>query len=87
MSGRIFQRLPINAAFAARRTPVSARFNSSTSTSSAARIVEMARSAEKPSPIEASVPAMWAVSGALCLLAWNRASERKEDHVEKLLIV
>lgn len=87
MSARILQRLPINAAFAARRTPTLARFNSSTSTSSAARIVEIARSAEKPSSVEAAVPVMWAVTGGLCLLAWNRAAERKEDHVQKLLVV
>ncbi|KAF2658663.1 hypothetical protein K491DRAFT_713373 [Lophiostoma macrostomum CBS 122681] len=80
------KRLPITASFAAKRTPAFARFNSSSSTSTAERIVEMARQAEKPSALEASVPIMWLVSGAFIYTAFQRA-EKGEDHVEKLLIV
>ncbi|OSS43394.1 hypothetical protein B5807_11992 [Epicoccum nigrum] len=66
------------------------RFNSSSSssTSRAARIVEMAGQVEKPSALEASVPVMWAVCGALTYTAWNRMDGRKgDDSVEKLIIV
>ncbi|KAJ4334662.1 hypothetical protein N0V87_006698 [Didymella glomerata] len=62
------------------------RYNSS-STSRAARIVEMAGQVEKPSALEASVPVMWAVCGALTYTAWNRMEGRKGDEVEKLIIV
>lgn len=85
------------------------RYNSSSSTSRAARIVEMAGQVEKPSTstptllarkdaaqakvltsagaLEASVPVMWAVCGALTYTAWNRMDGRKGDEVEKLIIV
>ena len=83
------------------------RFNSSSATSRAARIVEMAGQVEKPSTtshshppthrsitdksqgaLEASVPVMWAVCGALTYTAWNRMDGRKgDDSVEKLIIV
>ncbi|KAF2015106.1 hypothetical protein BU24DRAFT_493569 [Aaosphaeria arxii CBS 175.79] len=76
-------RLPIRAAFRGHQV----RLNSSAATSPAARLAEIARTAEKPSALEASVPVMWAVSGALIYTAWNRIDEKKEDHVEKLLIV
>lgn len=94
------------------------RYNSSSSTSRAARIVEMAGQVEKPSTysfspahqrpahctcnvsihatyntntfvgaLEASVPVMWAVCGALTYTAWTRMDGRKGDEVEKLIIV
>ncbi|KAL1591799.1 hypothetical protein SLS59_010071 [Nothophoma quercina] len=63
------------------------RYNSSSSTSRAARIVEMAGQVEKPSALEASVPVMWAVCGALTYTAWIRMDGRKGDEVEKLIIV
>ena len=58
MAARLLStRLPITAAFAGKRgAPCLARFNSSTSASQAARLVEMASQAHKPSPLEASVP-------------------------------
>ncbi|KAJ8104878.1 hypothetical protein OPT61_g10517 [Boeremia exigua] len=62
------------------------RYNSST-TSRASRIVEMAGQVEKPHVLEASVPVMWAVCGALTYTAWNRMEGRKGDEVEKLIIV
>ncbi|KAF2182030.1 hypothetical protein K469DRAFT_713110 [Zopfia rhizophila CBS 207.26] len=81
------KRLPITAAFAGRRTAL-ARFNSTSSASgSAARVMQMAAQADKPSPFEASVPVMWLLSGAAIFTAWNRIDEKQEDHVEKLLIV
>lgn len=63
------KRLPITPAFAGKRTPGFgfARFNSSSSTSSAARIVEMARAAEKPStsiPFSASPAADFRVAAS-----------------------
>ncbi|KAF1927588.1 uncharacterized protein M421DRAFT_421428 [Didymella exigua CBS 183.55] len=63
------------------------RYNSSSSTSRAARVVEMAGQVEKPSALEASVPVMWAVCGALTYTAWNRMDGRQGDEVEKLIIV
>ncbi|KAJ4993170.1 hypothetical protein SVAN01_01145 [Stagonosporopsis vannaccii] len=63
------------------------RFNSTSSASRAARIVEMAGQVEKPNALEASVPIMWAVCGALTYTAWNRMEGRKGDEVEKLIIV
>lgn len=65
-------RLPIARTF---RAP--ARLNSNTTTSRAARVIEMAAQAEKPSALEASVPVMWAVCGALIYTAWNRIDERE----------
>jgi hypothetical protein len=47
----------------------------------------MARSAEKPSALEASVPIMWLLSGAAIYTAFTRIEGKGEDHVEKLLIV
>jgi hypothetical protein len=51
MSARIFfpKRVPFNGLAAGKRTPAFARFNSSSSTSRAARVYEMASQAEKPS--------------------------------------
>ncbi|KAF2470208.1 uncharacterized protein BDR25DRAFT_394108 [Lindgomyces ingoldianus] len=80
------KRFPITAASAGKRTTPLARFNSSSSTSRAARVMEMAAQAEKPSAFEASVPILWVLCGAAIVTAWNRVDER-EDHVEKLLIV
>ncbi|KZM20717.1 uncharacterized protein EKO05_0007929 [Ascochyta rabiei] len=63
------------------------RYNSSSSTSSTARIINMAGQVEKPSVLEASVPVMWAICGALTYTAWNRMEGRKGDEVERLIIV
>lgn len=82
--------LPIRARLAApsaRTTLTPLRLNSTSTTRSAThRIAEMAAQAEKPSAFEASVPVMWALSGAAILTAWSRIDE-KDDSVEKLLIV
>ncbi|KAJ4351445.1 uncharacterized protein N0V89_006787 [Didymosphaeria variabile] len=76
-------RLPITRTF---RAP--ARFNSNTSTGRAARVIEMAAQAEKPSTLEAGVPIMWAICGGLIYTAWNRIEEREgAENVQKLLIV
>ncbi|KAL5395540.1 hypothetical protein PMIN06_007937 [Paraphaeosphaeria minitans] len=65
-----------------------ARFNSNITTSRAARVIEMASQAEKPSALEAGVPVMWAVCGALIYTAWNRVEDREgNENVGKLLIV
>jgi hypothetical protein len=78
----MFARIASRAAFAGKR------YNSSSSSSSAARIVEMAAQAERPSAAEAAVPVMWAVTAGLGYAAWNRMSERSAGaNVEKLLIV
>jgi hypothetical protein len=66
---RIATRLPLRAA----RTPF-VRYNSSTT--GASRIVQLAGQVERPSAIEASVPVMWAVCGALVFTAFNRVEER-----------
>ncbi|KAJ4305776.1 hypothetical protein N0V90_001308 [Kalmusia sp. IMI 367209] len=74
-------RLPITRTF---RAP--ARFNSNTSSSRAARVIEMAAQAEKPSALEAGVPVMWAVCGGLIFTAWGRIGERDgSENVEKVL--
>jgi hypothetical protein len=65
-------RLPLTRTF---RAP--ARFNSNTTTSRTARVIEMANQTEKPSAFEAGVPVMWAVCGALTYMAWNRIEERE----------
>ncbi|KAJ4354951.1 hypothetical protein N0V95_003360 [Ascochyta clinopodiicola] len=62
------------------------RYNSSTSSTRAARMLSLAGQVEKPSLLEASVPVMWGVCGALTYTAWNRM-EGKEGEVEKLIIV
>ena len=83
-------RLPITtAALAAKRTaPATLRLNSNTSSSRAARVIEIAAQAEKPSAMEAAVPAMWAVCGALIYTAWNRVDEKSGvENVDKLIIV
>lgn len=73
-------RLPITRTF---RAP--ARFNSNTSTSRAARVIELASQAEKPSALEAGVPVMWAACGVFTLLVWNRIEERAgTENVEKV---
>jgi hypothetical protein len=79
-------RLPINAAsLASKRTPAAFRFNSNTSTSGAARVMEMAAQADKPSALEAAVPVMWAVCGGLIYTAWNRVEERSGvENVDKV---
>ncbi|KAI4616982.1 uncharacterized protein J4E87_008494 [Alternaria ethzedia] len=89
MFARIATRVPITAAFAGKRiAPATIRANSSSSTSSAARVMEMAAQAERPSGAEAAVPVMWAACGVLTYAAWNRMSERSAgENVEKLLIV
>ncbi|KAF2785916.1 hypothetical protein K505DRAFT_157734 [Melanomma pulvis-pyrius CBS 109.77] len=82
-------RLPIRAAlFAGKRTaPAFIRHNSSSS-SGASRILELAGNAERPSPLEASVPVMWAVCGALVYTAFNRIDEKSgSENVDTLLIV
>lgn len=77
-------RLPITRTFRA-ASPVAARFNSNTTTSRAARVIEMAARAEKPSALEAGVPVMWAVCGALIATAWGRIGEREgNENVEKV---
>ncbi|KAI8943329.1 hypothetical protein NX059_001346 [Plenodomus lindquistii] len=85
----MFARIATRAAFAGKRvTPAAARFNSSSSSSTAARVIQMAAEAERPSAAEAAVPALWAVCGVLTFTAWNRMGERSaEGNVEKLLIV
>lgn len=89
MLARIATRVPITAAFAGKRAaPAAVRYNSSSSSSRAARVIEMAAQAERPSGAEAAVPVMWAVCGALTYTAWNRMTERNAgENVEKLLIV
>ncbi|KAF2710138.1 hypothetical protein K504DRAFT_466565 [Pleomassaria siparia CBS 279.74] len=85
----LFTRLPIRAALAGvRRAPATLRYNSSSSSVGASRIIQMASRAERPSPLEASVPVMWAVCGALTFAAWGRIEERSGSlDVETLLIV
>ncbi|OAK95309.1 hypothetical protein IQ06DRAFT_232266 [Phaeosphaeriaceae sp. SRC1lsM3a] len=64
------------------------RFNSSSSASSAARVIQMASQAERPNTAEAAVPLLWAVCGALTYTAWNRMDQKNAGgNVEKLLIV
>lgn len=89
MFARIATRAPITAALAGKRiAPATARLNSSSSTSRAARVIEMASQAEKPNAAEAAVPVMWAVCGVLTYTAWSRMSERNaQGNVEKLLVV
>lgn len=86
---RTLPRLPITP-FLTKRTPLpTLRFNSTSTSSATSRIAQvgqMAAQAEKPTVLEASVPVMWALSGAAILAAWSRVDE-KEDSVEKLLIV
>lgn len=82
-------RLPITSAvLAAKRTaPASIRLNSNTSSSRAARVIEMAAQAEKPSAMEAAVPVMWAVCGVLTYAAWNRVEEKSGvENVDKVRI-
>ena len=82
MFARIATRAPINA------SKRFVRFNSSSSSSGAARVIQMAAQAERPNTAEAAVPVMWAVCGALTYTAWNRMEARTAgDNVEKLLIV
>ncbi|KAF1849217.1 uncharacterized protein K460DRAFT_279581 [Cucurbitaria berberidis CBS 394.84] len=89
MFARIATRVPITAAFAGKRAaPAALRYNSSSSSSRAARVIEIAAQAERPSGAEAGVPALWAVCGALTYAAWNRMNEQTAgENVEKLLIV
>ncbi|ORY10008.1 hypothetical protein BCR34DRAFT_602467 [Clohesyomyces aquaticus] len=81
------KRFPLTAAVAGKRTPAFARLNSSSSASRAARVIEMAAQAEKPTAFEASIPVLWALCGAAAFATWNRIDDKGEDHVEKLLIV
>ncbi|KNG48593.1 hypothetical protein DDE82_004203 [Stemphylium lycopersici] len=89
MFARIAARVPVTAAFAGKRAaPAAIRYNSSSSSSSTARMMEMAAQAERPNATEVAVPVMWAVCGVLTYTAWNRMSERTAgQNVEKLLIV
>ncbi|RMZ70751.1 hypothetical protein GMOD_00000886 [Pyrenophora seminiperda CCB06] len=92
MFARITARIPATAAFTAKRVVAPAPFrsnSSSSTTSSAARVMEMAAQAERPSGAEVAVPILWALSGVLGYTAWNRMSERSSagQDVEKLLIV
>lgn len=89
MFARIAARAPIAAAFVGKRAaPATIRYNSSSSSSHAARMMEMAAQAERPSATEVAVPVMWVLCGALGYTAWNRMTERTAgQHVEKLLIV
>jgi hypothetical protein len=100
----MFARLATRAPVVARQT---VRFNSSSSTSGAARVIQMAAQAERPSKLplyymlqdsiannhcvgamEAGVPVMWAVCGALTYTAWNRMdASNASGNVEKLIIV
>ncbi|KAF2844679.1 hypothetical protein T440DRAFT_461703 [Plenodomus tracheiphilus IPT5] len=78
----MFARIATRAAFAGKR------FNSSSSSSTTARVMQMAAQAERPTATEFAVPALWAACGVLTFTAWNRMSERSAgDNVEKLLIV
>ena len=79
-------RLPITtASLASKRTPATLRLNSNTSSSRAARVMEMAAQADKPSALEAAVPVMWAVCGGLIYTAWNRVEERSgQENVDKV---
>ena len=73
------------ASLASKRTPATLRFNSNTSSSRAARVMEMAAQADKPSALEAAVPVMWAVCGGLIYTAWNRVEERSGvENVDKV---
>ena len=75
-------RLPVTRTF---RAP--ARFNSNASSSRAARVIEMAAQAERPSPLETAVPVMWAVCGGLIYAAWNRIEAKEgEKNVEKVCL-
>ncbi|OAL44511.1 hypothetical protein IQ07DRAFT_241952 [Pyrenochaeta sp. DS3sAY3a] len=86
MFARLATRVPITAAFAGPRAAV--RFNSSSSSSRAARVIEMAAQAERPNAAEAAVPVAWVLCGALTYTAWNRMTERNAgENVEKMLIV
>ncbi|KAF1939263.1 hypothetical protein EJ02DRAFT_259710 [Clathrospora elynae] len=89
MLAHIATRVPMTAAFVSKRVaPAAFRYNSSSSSSRAARVIEMAAQAERPTAAEAAVPVMWAVCGLLTYTAWNRMSERTAgENVEKLLIV
>ncbi|CAI6332714.1 unnamed protein product [Periconia digitata] len=82
-------RLPITAAsLAGKRVPATIRYNSTTNSSRAARVIEMAAQAEKPSALEATVPIMWAICGALTYTAWTRIDEKNDaENVDRLLIV
>ncbi|KAF2818615.1 hypothetical protein CC86DRAFT_450427 [Ophiobolus disseminans] len=76
----------------ATRAPVAtrafARYHSSSSASGAARVIQMAAQAERPSAAEAAVPVMWAVCGALTYTAWNRMDATNAGgNVEKLIII
>ncbi|KAF2126695.1 hypothetical protein P153DRAFT_368764 [Dothidotthia symphoricarpi CBS 119687] len=80
MFPRILTRLPA----AARAV----RYNSSSSSSPAARVIEMAARAERPTTAEISVPLLWAATAGLAFTAWNRMDERgAAGNVEKLLVV
>jgi hypothetical protein len=76
------KRLPITAAS---RMPAAIRYNSSSSSSRTARVIEMAAQAEKPSAMEATVPIMWAICGALTFAAWARIEEKSGvENVDKV---
>lgn len=74
-------------ALRALRATAPRRFNSSTSTTRPARIMQMAAQTSRPSPAEAAVPLMWAVCGGLIYTAWNRVEEREDGVVEKVCVV
>ncbi|KAF2644037.1 hypothetical protein P280DRAFT_515011 [Massarina eburnea CBS 473.64] len=82
-------RLPITAAsFAAKRVPATVRYNSSSNSGRASRVIQIAAQAEKPNAMEATVPIMWVLCGGLIFTAWNRIEEKSgQENVDKLLIV
>ncbi|KAF2748701.1 hypothetical protein M011DRAFT_476093 [Sporormia fimetaria CBS 119925] len=83
----VARRLPITAAFTARRTPAAVRFNSQSTASTAAQVVEMARAANKPSALETAVPVAWFVTGLVAWMTFNRVDDKDGEYVEKLLVV
>lgn len=75
----------------AKPTAAALRMNSTSTSTVASRVASEVQQrvavVEKPSSLEASVPVMWALSGAAILAAWSRIDDKEEGVVEKLLIV
>lgn len=91
MPSRFFlpTRLPITAAsLAGKRVPATIRCKSTSNSSRAAKVMEIASNSQKPSRLEVTVPVMWVVCGALSVVAFRRINEKNgEEDVHKLLIV
>jgi hypothetical protein len=64
-----------------------ARYNSTSTSSRASRMVEMARQVEKPNLLDSSIPLLWATCGVLTYTAWNRQEGRRGEEVDKLIII